>query len=94
VQLLIQAERLQAQLLAARGEWPRADAQLAEVLQRAEGLGLAIEVARTQAAWGAAALRYSPLPAQGHSLLAEARALFIKLQARADLEAMPHSQAA
>jgi tetratricopeptide (TPR) repeat protein len=91
--LLIQADRLRAQLLAVKGDWPSADALFAEVLQRTKDLGLEIETARTQAAWGEAALRYSPTPDQGHPLLAEAREVFATHDARADLEALPHSLA-
>jgi tetratricopeptide (TPR) repeat protein len=91
--LLIQAERLRAQLLAAKGDWLSADALFAEVLHRTEDLGLAMEAARTRAAWGEAALRYSPTPDQGYPLLANARAVFAAHNARADLEALPHSLA-
>ncbi|HEY4722703.1 MAG TPA: hypothetical protein VII92_12695, partial [Anaerolineae bacterium] len=91
--LSIQAERLHAQLMAASDDWPAANDLLAKVLQRAKGLDLAIEVARTQATWGKAVLDYSPTPDQGYPLLAEARAVFAAYHARADLEAMPHSQA-
>ncbi len=86
--LLIQAERLKAQLLAATGVWPPADTLFAEVVQRAKDLGLPLEAARTQAAWGEAILRSSPTPEQGHPLLAEARAAFAAHDARADLEAL------
>jgi DNA-binding SARP family transcriptional activator len=91
--LLIQAERLRAQLLAAKGDWLSADALFAEVLHRTEDLGLAMEAVRTRAAWGEAALRYSPTPDQGYPLLANARAVFAAHNARADLEALPHSLA-
>ncbi len=86
--LLIQAERLQARLLAANGDWLNANALFAEVLHRTEGPDLAIEAARTQAAWGEAALRYSPTPDQGYPLLAEARMIFAAHDARADLDAV------
>jgi tetratricopeptide (TPR) repeat protein len=91
--LLIQAERLRARLLAADGDWLSANALFAEVLHRAEDLGLAMEAARTQAAWGEGALRYSPIPDQGHPLLAAARMAFAAHDARADLEALPHALA-
>ncbi len=91
--LLFQAERLKAQLLAANNDWLGADALFAEVLHRTEDLGLAIETARTQAAWGEAALRYSPIPDQWYPLLAEARTIFVALGARADLEALPRTLA-
>ena len=86
--LLIQAERLRAQLLAANGDWPLADTLFAEVMRQAEDLGLLLEAARTQAAWGEAVLRHSPTPEQGHPLLAEARAAFATHKARADLDAL------
>ncbi len=91
VLLLIQAERMHAGLLAATGDWPNANALFAEVLHRSEDLGLALEAARTQAAWGAAALRHSSTLDRGYALLREARAVFAAHDARADLEALPHS---
>jgi hypothetical protein len=91
VLLLIQAERTRARLLAATDDWPNANALFVEVLHRSEDLGLALEAARTQAVWGEAALRYSPAPDRGYALLREARAVFAALDARADLEALPHS---
>lgn len=93
VLLLIQAERVYAQWLAATDHWPDADALFAEVWRQAEGLHLAIEAARTQAAWGEAMLRYSSTPDRGYALLGEARAVFAAHGARADLEALPHSLA-
>ena len=48
--LLLQGERLQARLLAARGEWASANARFAQTLEQAAHLDLPLEVARTQAA--------------------------------------------
>ncbi len=84
--LRIQADRVRAQLLAVDGDWPGAKGLFAEVLRRAEDLGLAIECARTQAAWGEAALHHSPVPNQAYSLLTEARETFEAHDASADLQ--------
>jgi DNA-binding SARP family transcriptional activator/tetratricopeptide (TPR) repeat protein len=83
--LLVQGERLRARLLAMSGDWPAANALFAEILERASGLGLPLEIARVQAAWGMAALRYSPAPNEGRALIAEARAILAAYNARADL---------
>ncbi|HTP09580.1 MAG TPA: AAA family ATPase [Anaerolineae bacterium] len=91
VLLLIQAERAHAQLLAATDNWPNAAALFAEVCRQTEDLHLALEVARTQAAWGEALLRYSSTPDRGYVLLGEARAVFTAHDARADLEVLSHS---
>lgn len=91
--LSIQAERLQAQLLAAQGDLSSANALFAEVLHQAKDLDLDLEAARTQAAWGEAALRYAPTPDQGYPLLTEARAVFAAHDARADLDVIAHSLA-
>jgi tetratricopeptide (TPR) repeat protein len=92
--LSIQAKRVQAQLLAAQGDWSSANALFAEVLHQAKDLGLNLEAARTQATWGEAALRHAPTPDQGYPLLTEARAVFAVLNARADLAVIAHSLAA
>lgn len=91
VLLSIQAERTRARLLAATNDWPSANVLFAEVWRQTEDLHLAIEAARTQAAWGEAALRYSSTPDRGSALLAEARMVFAAHDARADLEVLPHS---
>jgi hypothetical protein len=87
--LLVQGERLRAALLAAQGDWPAANALFAETLERASGLGLSLEVARVQAAWGQATLRHSPHPNEGRALIAAARAVLAAHNARADLAALP-----
>ena len=89
--LLIQAERVRARLFAANGDWPGANALFAEIARQTQELDLVIELARTQAAWGEAMLRYSPVPDQADPLLAEARSTFAAYHARADLESLPHS---
>jgi tetratricopeptide (TPR) repeat protein len=83
--LLVQGERLQANLLAANGDWPAAHALFSETLKIAAGLGLPLEVARVQAAWGKAALRYSSLAEEGRALIAAARTTLASQNARADL---------
>ncbi len=90
--LLTQGERLRARLLAQRGDWPAANALFAETLERATSLGLPLEVARTQAAWGEAALRHSPTPEDGRALLAQARAMLTAHDARAELAALSDAQ--
>ncbi len=87
--LIVQGERLRARLLAAGGDWPAASALFAETLQRAAALGLPLEIAFQKAAWGEAALRYSPAPEQGRLLIAEARAILLAHDARAALAALP-----
>src|SRR6185369_4354429 len=58
--LLLHGERLHARLLAAEGVWDEAAALFAQLLKRAQRQS-SLEVARTQAAWGACAMRYGPL---------------------------------
>jgi DNA-binding SARP family transcriptional activator len=93
--LLLQAERLRAGLLAtgggtsAGGGWQAANALFAETLQRAEALNLPLEAALLKAAWGEAALRYSPAPELGRTLLADARTILLAYDARAALAALP-----
>jgi DNA-binding SARP family transcriptional activator/tetratricopeptide (TPR) repeat protein len=87
--LLVQCERLRARWLAGSGDWPAANALFAETSRRAADLNIPLEIARTQAAWGEAALRHSPAPDQGRALLAEAHAVFEAHDARADLRAFP-----
>jgi hypothetical protein len=90
--LLAQAERLHARLTAADGNWPDANVLFAQTLGRAMSLGLPLEVARTQAAWGEAAILYSLTPAEGHRLLAEARTTLAACDARAELKAITAAQ--
>jgi hypothetical protein len=89
--LLVQAQRLHARLLAATGDWSAADALFAETLENASSLGLPLEIARVQAAWGETALKYSATPERGRELIAAARAILIDHNARADLAALPQS---
>jgi tetratricopeptide (TPR) repeat protein len=86
--LLLQSERLRARLLADGGDWRAADALFAKTLERASGLGLPLEVARTQAAWGESALHHSPTPEDGRIFLAQARAILAAHDARAELAAL------
>ncbi len=83
--LLVQAERLRASLLAANGEWQAADALFAETLKNASALGLPLEIAGVQAAWGRAALDHSTDPEQGRARIAAARAILVAHKAQADL---------
>jgi len=86
--LLVQAERLRAGLLAAAGNWPAADALFAETLKRASALGLPLEIAGVQAAWGRAALKHSPTPGQGRALIDAARDVLVAHKAQAELSAL------
>jgi DNA-binding SARP family transcriptional activator len=88
VLLLLQGERLRARLLAAGNDWHAANALFAQTLERATGLGLSLEIALIQAAWGETALLYSPSPDTGHMLLAEACQAFKTHGARAELQAL------
>lgn len=90
--LHLQAERLRACLLAASGDWPAADACFTQTLAQATALDLPLEIARTQAAWGQAALRFSNSLRQGHDLLAQARRIFTENQAAAELAALQLTQ--
>ena len=77
-----------ARLLAADGNWPAANSLFEETLERATALGLSLEIARTQAAWGQAALVSSPNAEQGYALIAQARAALTAHGARAELAAL------
>jgi tetratricopeptide (TPR) repeat protein len=88
VLLHLQGERLHAQLLAARGNWSAANTNFAQTLEEAAGLNLPLEVARTQAAWGEAALRYAQPPHNAHDLLSKARKTFTAYKAQAELKAV------
>jgi hypothetical protein len=84
--LLVQGERLHARILATRGNWPAANKLFARALERASDLDLPLEIARTQAAWGESLLRYASQPDNGRALLAEAREVFTKYDAAAELK--------
>ncbi|MCL4263341.1 MAG: AAA family ATPase [Anaerolineae bacterium] len=86
--LQLQAERLQAALLGAQGDWPSAEACFAQAMSRATDLDLPLEIARTQAMWGRTAVRFATSPHQGQHLLAQARQLFADHEARAELLAL------
>ena len=86
--LLIQSQRLQAHLLASSGQWLEAEALFANALELAHKLGLTLEVARTQRAWGEASLRSVPSRQTGRNLLNAAHTTFATLDARADMQAL------
>jgi DNA-binding SARP family transcriptional activator/predicted ATPase len=90
--LHLQAERLRACLLAAGGAWPEAEACFTQAMAQAVKLDLPLEIARTQAAWGEAMLRFAPAPQQGHTLLAKARQVFADHQAVAELSSLRQFQ--
>ena len=87
--LLVQGERLHGQLLAAGGDWASAETIFSENLEKASDLGLVLEIARSQAAWGMAALQFSPRPEEGYQRLALARTTFEACHAKADLATLP-----
>jgi len=86
--LLMQGSRLHARLLAANGDWPKANDLFAHALEQATGLDLPLEIARTQAAWGESLLRYASQPNNGRALLAQAREVFTEYDAAAELKAL------
>jgi tetratricopeptide (TPR) repeat protein len=83
--LLAQGECLHAQLLAANGDWPAANDLFDGTLKIVSRLGLPLETARIQAAWGKTALHYSSAPEQSRALIDSARKVFVACDARADL---------
>ncbi len=89
--LLVQGERLRASLLAANGDWQAAEALFAETLKSASALGLPLEIAGVQAAWGRAALNQQPASDEGHALIASARAILVAHKAAAELALLPES---
>ena len=86
--LLIQAERLHAQLLAEEGDWTAAETIFANTLAQVSELGLELEIARLQLAWGEAALQYTLIQEKGHTLITNARAILAAHDARADLASL------
>jgi len=86
--LLVQGERLRANILAANGDWPAANTLFAETCDIASGLGLPLEIARVQAAWGKAALRFSSVHEEGRALIAAARTILVAHNSRADLSTL------
>jgi DNA-binding SARP family transcriptional activator/predicted ATPase len=81
VLLHLQAQRLQACLLAARGETETAAAHFAQTLAQAQALDLPLEIGRVQAAWG----RSLPASQESGRLLAQAHQTFIGYKAQVDL---------
>lgn len=86
--LQLQTERLQARLLAAAGRWPEAETNFAHITKKAEHFELPLEVARTQAGWGIAALKHAPPTYPSQTLLSGALQIFTECQAKADLLAL------
>jgi hypothetical protein len=88
VLLHLQAERVRAGLLAAGGDWPATAACFSQTMAQATKLDLPLEIARIQADWGQAMLRFAPSPGQGYALLNQAHQVFAEHQAAADLDAL------
>jgi tetratricopeptide (TPR) repeat protein len=90
--LHLQADRLRAGLLAAGGDWPAAEACFTQTVAQATLLDLPLEIARTQAAWGQAALRfapaYGPSIERSYALLSRAQQVFADHQAVAELNSL------
>ncbi len=86
--LHLHAERLRACLLAAGNDWPAAEAGFHQAMAQATALDLPLEIARTQAAWGQAMLRFAPTPFQARPLLAAARQVFTDHEAAAELASL------
>jgi DNA-binding SARP family transcriptional activator len=84
--LQLQGERLQARILAAQGDWLGADALFRETFKRASELDLALEVARTQVAWGETALLYAPVSRDWYTLLVAGRQIFAAYDAHGELQ--------
>jgi hypothetical protein len=75
-------------LLAAGGDWPAAEACFTQAARYAATLDIPLEIARTQAAWGMAAIQSGSAPHQGDALLSQARPIFAAHQAAAELDAL------
>jgi tetratricopeptide (TPR) repeat protein len=86
--LHLQAERLRACFLAAGGEWPEAETCFSQTVAQATKLDLPLEIARTQAAWGQATIRYAPTPQPGYTLLSQAQQVLAEHQAGAEIRAL------
>ncbi len=84
--LILQCQRLRARLLATGDAWVEAQIVFAQALEQATALGLMLEVARTQAAWGELMIRRSSSDQGASALLAAAREAFVQHSARADLQ--------
>jgi tetratricopeptide (TPR) repeat protein len=92
--LLLQGERLHVRLLAADGNWDEAAALFAQALKRSQRSS-PLEVARTQATWGACAMQYRPLVdrAAGRARLLEAREQLARNGALAEVAAIDRALA-
>jgi hypothetical protein len=90
VLLLIQAERLRADLLARAGQWPAAEALFSQSLERAASLGLPFEAACSQAAWAGAGLALGPQAGRTHCAerLRAAQATLSEHEAHGELAAL------
>ncbi len=86
--LLVQGERLEGRLLATEGDWQAAGRCFSEALEEAGRLGLELEAARTQAAWGKAESAFPDREEAGRVRLAAARSVLAAHDARADLAAL------
>jgi hypothetical protein len=86
--LHLQAERLRGCMLAADGNWPAAQASFTQTLAQATNLDLPLEIARTQAAWGQAIVRFAPSPQQAYALIGQAQHVFADHQAIAELNGL------
>lgn len=86
--LQLQGERLHARILAAQGNWPEANALFSETFKRASELDLALEVARTQVAWGETAHMYSPATSDEYAFFVAARQIFAAHSAFGELQAL------
>jgi len=83
--LLIEGECLRAGLLAQAGDWPTANALFTDAMESATSLGLPLEIARVQLAWGEAMLHYSKTPEHGEELITAGRTVLEGHAALADL---------
>jgi tetratricopeptide (TPR) repeat protein len=86
--LQLQAGRLHGRLLASSGDWTAAEACFAQAGAAATALDIPLEIARTQAAWGLAALQSGPAAQHGDTFLEQARQVFAGHQAVAELDAL------
>ena len=83
--LLIEGECLRAGLLAQAGNWPTANALFTDAMESATSLGLPLEIARVQLAWGEAMLHHSKTPEHGEELITAGRTVLADHSALADL---------
>ncbi len=83
--LLIEGECLRAGLLTRAGDWPTAVALFTDAMESAASLGLPLEIARVQLAWGKAMLHQSETLEQGEELITAGRTVLADHSALADL---------